>query len=61
MGTKIAGEQYGPAPRSMDRLAIEVDRSGVLHIDTGKITLGRLPVALGQPGVIPPLVPDGCT
>ena len=25
LGTKIAGEQYGPAPRSMDRFPIEVD------------------------------------
>ena len=61
LGTKAAGELYGPAPRSMDRLAIAVDRSGVLTIETGRITLGPLPVALGRPGIIPPLVSDGCT
>ena len=33
-------------------------RDGVLTLDTGKITLGPLPVALGQPGLIPPRSPD---
>jgi Rieske Fe-S protein len=61
LGTKATGEQFGPAPRSMDRLAIAVDRNGVLTIETGRITLGPLPVALGRPGIIPPLVPNGCT
>ena len=42
----------------MDRFAIEVDASGVLTIDTGRITLGPLPVALGQPGLIPPRVAE---
>ena len=37
-----------------------VDGSGVLTINTGKITLGPLPVALGQPGLIPPRTPTGC-
>jgi cytochrome b6-f complex iron-sulfur subunit len=60
MGTKAAGELYGPAPHGMDRYAIEVDASGVLFVDTGRITLGPLPVALGQPGLIPPLVQQGC-
>ena len=60
LGIKAAGAQYGPAPRSMDRFAISVDSSGVLTINTGKITLGPLPVALGQPGIIPPLTPTGC-
>ncbi|HEY7590806.1 MAG TPA: Rieske 2Fe-2S domain-containing protein [Candidatus Limnocylindrales bacterium] len=60
LGTKAAGTQYGPAPRSMDRFALEVDGSGVLTLDTGKITLGPLPVALGQPGLIPPKSPTGC-
>jgi hypothetical protein len=32
----------------------------VLTVDTGKLTLGPLPVALGQPGLIPPLSPTGC-
>lgn len=60
LGIKADGAQYGPAPRSMDRFAVTVDGDGVLTIDTGKITLGPLPVALGQPGIIPPLTPTGC-
>jgi cytochrome b6-f complex iron-sulfur subunit len=60
LGIKAAGTQYGPAPRSMDRFAAEVDADGVLTLDTGKITLGPLPVALGQPGIIPPKSPTGC-
>jgi hypothetical protein len=54
------GAAFGPAPRSMDRFSITVDASGVLTINTGKITLGPLPVALGQPGLIPPRTPTGC-
>jgi cytochrome b6-f complex iron-sulfur subunit len=60
LGIKAAGAQFGPAPRSMDRFATIVDGSGALTIDTGKITLGPLPVALGQPGLIPPKTPTGC-
>ena len=60
LGIKAAGERYGPAPRGMDRFAVEVDAAGVLTIDTGRITLGPLPVALGQPGIIPPRVENGC-
>ena len=60
LGIKAAGAQFGPAPRSMDRFSITVDDSGVLTINTGKITLGPLPVALGQPGLIPPRTPTGC-
>jgi cytochrome b6-f complex iron-sulfur subunit len=60
LGIKADGPQYGPAPRSMDRFSISVDGGGVLSIDTGKITLGPLPVALGQPGLIPPRTPTGC-
>ncbi len=60
LGIKAKGTQYGPAARSMDRFAATVDGDGVLTIDTGKITLGPLPVALGQPGLIPPLSPTGC-
>lgn len=60
LGIKADGAQYGPAPRSMDRFSIAVDGDGVLTIDTGKITLGPLPVALGQPGIIPPRAPTGC-
>jgi cytochrome b6-f complex iron-sulfur subunit len=61
LGTKAAGELYGPAPRGMDRFAIEVDAAGVLTVDTGVVTLGPLPVALGDPGIIPPRVEGGCT
>jgi cytochrome b6-f complex iron-sulfur subunit len=60
LGIKAAGEVFGPAPRGLDRYAIEVDDSGVLFVDTSRITLGPLPVALGQPGLIPPLVDRGC-
>jgi len=60
LGIKAAGAQYGPAPRSMDRFATIVDGSGALTIDTGNITLGPLPIALGQPGLIPPKTPTGC-
>ncbi|MGH2466569.1 MAG: ubiquinol-cytochrome c reductase iron-sulfur subunit [Candidatus Limnocylindrales bacterium] len=58
LGIKVLG--LGPAPRSLDRFASTVDAKGVLTVDTGKITLGPLPVALGQPGVIPPKSPVGC-
>jgi cytochrome b6-f complex iron-sulfur subunit len=60
LGIKADGAQYGPAPRGMDRFSIAVDAAGALTIDTGKITLGPLPVALGQPGIIPPRTPTGC-
>jgi cytochrome b6-f complex iron-sulfur subunit len=60
LGIKAAGTQYGPAARSMDRFSGTVDGEGVLTLDTGKITLGPLPVALGQPGIIPPRTPTGC-
>ena len=60
LGIKAEGERFGPAPRGMDRLAVEVDANGVLTIDRTQVTLGPLPVALGQPGLIPPLVPNGC-
>jgi cytochrome b6-f complex iron-sulfur subunit len=60
LGIKAEGAQYGPAARSMDRFSASVDGDGVLTLDTGKITLGPLPVALGQPGIIPPRTPTGC-
>ncbi len=60
LGIKADGAAYGPAPRSMDRFSITVDDKGVLTVNTGKITLGPLPVALGQPGLIPPRTPTGC-
>ena len=60
LGIKADGPAYGPATRGMDRFSVSVDGDGVLTVDTGKITLGPLPVALGQPGLIPPLTPTGC-
>jgi len=60
LGIKAAGAQFGPAPRSMDRFSATVEPDGTLVLDTGKITLGPLPVALGQPGIIPPTSPNGC-
>jgi cytochrome b6-f complex iron-sulfur subunit len=60
LGIKAAGSQYGPAPRSMDRFGVAVDPDGTLIVNTGKITLGPLPIAVGQPGIIPPRTPTGC-
>ena len=60
LGQKPRGTQYGPADRSMDRYAIQVDAAGVLTVDTSHITYGPLPIALGQPGLIPPRVARGC-
>lgn len=60
LGIKAAGPQYGPAPRGMDRFSARVGADGKLVLDTGKITLGPLPVVLGQPGIIPPKSPTGC-
>lgn len=60
LGVKVAGDAYGPAPRGMDRFGVKVEANGTLTIQTGKITLGPLPVALGQPGLIPPRNPSGC-
>ncbi len=58
LGTKV--KELGPAPRSMDRFAVLVDSAGTLTLDTGKLTLGPLPVALGQPGLIPSKSSTGC-
>jgi cytochrome b6-f complex iron-sulfur subunit len=60
LGIKAAGPQYGPAPRGMDRFGVKVSNDGVLTVDTGKITLGPLPIAVGQPGIEPPRSPTGC-
>ena len=60
LGIKAQGAQFGPAPRGMDRFSISVGSDGKLTIDTSKITLGPLPVAVGQPGIIPPKSPVGC-
>ena len=54
LGVKAQGSQYGPAARGMDRFGVSVNGDGVLTIDTGKVTLGPLPVAVGQPGIEPP-------
>lgn len=58
LGTKADG--LGPAPRGMDRFALVVDSDGVLTLDTGKITLGAMPIALGQPGLEAPRAATGC-
>jgi cytochrome b6-f complex iron-sulfur subunit len=50
LGIKVL--ELGPAPRSMDWFAHTVE-NGILTIDTSRITLGPLPVAQGQPGLIP--------
>jgi cytochrome b6-f complex iron-sulfur subunit len=60
LGIKALGPQYGPAPRSMDRFSATVESDGTLVLDTSKINLGPLPVAVGQPGIIPPKSPVGC-
>ena len=57
LGVKV--QELGPAPRGLDRFAHEV-QDGDLIVDTSKVVLGPLPVALGQPGLIPPKSPTGC-
>jgi cytochrome b6-f complex iron-sulfur subunit len=57
LGTKV--DKLGPAPRGLDRFAHTVD-DGQLTVNTGRIILGPLPVALGQPGLIPATSPTGC-
>jgi cytochrome b6-f complex iron-sulfur subunit len=58
IGIKV--QELGPAPRGLDRFAATVDGGGILTVDTSKLTLGPLPVALGQPGLIPARSPTGC-
>jgi cytochrome b6-f complex iron-sulfur subunit len=60
LGVKANGAAFGPAPRGMDRFSVTVDPEGKLILDTAKITLGPLPVTVGQPGIIPPKSPVGC-
>jgi hypothetical protein len=43
----------------LDRFAHTIE-GGVLTVDTSRLTLGPLPVALGQPGLIPARSPTGC-
>ena len=57
LGIKV--RELGPAPRSLDRFAHTIE-GGVLTVDTSRLTLGPLPVALGQPGLIPARSPTGC-
>ena len=57
LGTKV--QELGPAPRGLDRFA-HVVQNGELIVDTGTVILGPLPVALGQPGLIPAKSPGGC-
>ena len=58
LGIKV--KELGPAPRSLDRFSATVQSDGTLVVDTSKITLGPLPIALGQPGLIPAKSPTGC-
>jgi hypothetical protein len=44
----------------MDRFAATVDSDGVLTLDTGKINLGTVPLALGSPGIEAPRAATGC-
>jgi cytochrome b6-f complex iron-sulfur subunit len=57
LGVKVL--ELGPAPRGMDRFAHSIV-NGVLTVDTSRLTLGPLPVALGQPGLIPARSATGC-
>lgn len=57
LGTKV--QEFGPAPRGLDRFA-HVVQDGRLIVDTSRVVLGPLPVALGQPGLIPAKSPGGC-
>jgi cytochrome b6-f complex iron-sulfur subunit len=53
LGIKV--KELGPAPRSLDRWAAEVvveAGQSTLYVDTSHLTLGPLPVSLGQPGLI---------
>ena len=58
LGIKVL--EFGPAPRGLDRFAASVDGAGILTVDTSKLTLGPLPVALGQPGLIARRSPSSC-
>lgn len=57
LGTKI--RPLGPAARGMDRFAVSV-QDGVLTVDTSRITLGPLPLELGDAGLVPARAPTGC-
>ena len=57
LGLKVL--ELGPAPRGLDRFAHTVE-GGVVTVDTSRINLGPLPIALGQPGLIPARSAVGC-
>ena len=57
LGIKADGAQYGPAPRAWTASRSRRRRRRA-DLDTSKITLGPLPVAVGQPGIIPPKSPS---
>ena len=57
LGTKVRSSARRRAASTASPTSIE---NGVLTVDTSKITLGPLPVALGQPGLIPAKSPTGC-
>lgn len=40
--TRAGVRVYGPAPRSMDTMAISIDGAGLITVDTGSITMGGL-------------------
>lgn len=56
-GIKV--KELGPAPRGLDRFPHKV-RDGEVIVDTSKVMLGPLPIALGQPGLIPAKSVTGC-
>ena len=53
------GQGAGACPAEHGPLRPRV-KAGQLTVDTGHITLGPLPVALGQPGARPARAPTGC-
>ena len=57
LGVKI--KELGPAPRNLDRFSHQV-KDGELIVDTSRVMLGSLPIALGQPGLIPARSVSGC-
>ena len=61
LGIKALGPQYGPGAAEHGPLRHAASTATAsLTINTGKITLGPLPIAVGQPGIIPPRTPTGC-
>ena len=54
------GPGAGPGPARHGPLRPHRVQDGKLIVDTSKVVLGPLPVALGQPGLIPAKSPTGC-